>query len=293
MGAVACAKHAQRGSPGQRLVAGVFIGGNGAGRETIAVHASVAARIEQRVVYEGVVHKVPGFVVGNAVLVKEHEGVDLAQREAGLARAASAAKRHVELVPGLRKGELGVVWVAAGKRGAVDRAGVGRAQRQAFALAEAGMHKQLARAAAKIATGQGHCHIAPVIGTAAATGRVVQVTAPGLLHHAGQAAFDAGAVQRFDQRAGGRLQRLLLCFHGLQARGQFGFVCADAVAVEGAAQLGVLGFQALHALGQRLDLYQQCLGVGGCVGSQRCGAGAQDGRPCQGCASENRPPHVQ
>ena len=243
--------------------------------------------------HEGVVHEVPGFVVGNAVLVKEHEGVDLAQREAGLARCAGAAQRHVELVPGLRQGELRVVRVTAGKRGAVGRAGVGGAQHQAFALAKAGMDKNCSRAVGKAAAWQGHCHIAAVIAPAAATGRIVQIAAARLLHHAGQAAFHVNACQRFDQRAGRGLQRLLLRFHRLEPYRQLGFAVADAVAVQGAAQLGVLRFQALDALGQRLDLRQQRLGVGGRGGRQRRCAGAQGSRQRQGCALRQRQVHVQ
>lgn len=155
------------------------------------------------------------------------------------------------------------------------------------------MHKHRALAGTEVAAGQGHRHIAPVIGAVATGARIVQIAPPGLLDHAGQAAFDADAVQGLGQCRGGCLQRLLLGLYRFQARGQFGFVGADAVALQGAAQLRVLRFQAFDTLGQCLELRQQRLVVGGRSGAQRQRASAQGNGQRQGGAAMQERAHAQ
>ena len=95
---------------------------DGAGREAVGIGADVAARIQQRVMHEGVVHELGRFVVGRRVLVEEDEGVDLAGGEVQMSRALaltpSSQQRHLELVPGLGQDGEGVV----GRRAAVSKA---------------------------------------------------------------------------------------------------------------------------------------------------------------------------
>ena len=62
-----------------------------------------------------VVGKAARFVVGDGVLVKEHERVDLADGEGRLAQRVALGERDFQLVPGLGRGELRVVRVIASK----------------------------------------------------------------------------------------------------------------------------------------------------------------------------------
>ena len=133
------------------------------------------------------------------------------------------------------------------------------------------MHVDRALVLAKVAARQGDSHIATVVAAAASRSRIGQRAAPCLLHCPRQAALDADAIECV-QFFGRCLQRLLLGLDGFEPRDQFGLVLADAVALQCAAQLGVLRLEALNALDQRLDLRHEGLVV---YGGRRHGHGAQ------------------
>jgi hypothetical protein len=95
--------------------------------------------------------KLRRFVVGRGILVEEDEGVDLAGGEMQvvarvLALTAGVVERHLELVPGLGEDGEGIVGpLGLGLEGhRVRRAGVGRPQADAVALAEADVGEDLA-----------------------------------------------------------------------------------------------------------------------------------------------------
>jgi hypothetical protein len=124
------------------------------------------------------------------------------------------------------------------------------------------VHVHRALVLAEVTARQGDCHVAAVVAAAASRGWIGQRATPRLLHCPRQAALDADAVECL-QFLGRGLQRLLLGLDGFEARDQFGLVFADAVALQCAAQLGILRFQALDTLDQRLDLRQKGLVVDG------------------------------
>ncbi|MEI2695184.1 MAG: hypothetical protein V9E90_08960 [Saprospiraceae bacterium] len=220
--------------------------------------------------HEGVVEEARRLVVGDAVLVEEDEGVDLAGGQVQvLARVGLEAvvhQRDLELVPGLGQDGEGIVGAGVGlEGGGVGGAGIGGTQADAGALAEAEVGEDLALGVAHFAAGQRHGEIAAIAG-ASFVGAARRVAGADALHDAGQAAADLDAFERL----GEFLERTLHCqrlrFRGLEPGSEFGFLFGNAFAGECLLQRLVLLLQGLDTGGEALHFRQhggQVVGHGG------------------------------